>query len=69
MKPRIRRLSSLYFRYGKHVGMDALEVARRLEKAGLITRLGSDNYREIFCEKISPQEFHKKILDALMREN
>lgn len=68
MKPRSRRLSNLWFRYGKDRGLDAEEVAEALEVAGLIERLERDRYREVEQKpRLKLEAFEKLVSEALAR--
>ena len=57
MKPRIRKISNLYFRFGKKLNLGAEEVALILEKLNLIERIGQDKYREIREKNLKPHEY------------
>lgn len=46
MKPRIRPVSNLYFRFGQRLGVSGEFVATALEARGIITRIGVDKYQE-----------------------
>jgi hypothetical protein len=68
MKPRVRPISNLYFRWGQKVDLNADDVANALERAGLITRIGTDSYQEVKREtKLPNEEFENLILKTLNR--
>jgi hypothetical protein len=67
MRPRIRPLSNLYHRWGRAAGLDAEQVADALEAAGIIERIGPDQYRETTRPKVPKPEFEQLIEAALKR--
>lgn len=67
MKPRIRQLSSLYFRYGESLDLSAEQVANVLESEGLIKRIGIDSYRESEAAKVPLEEYEANIFKILIR--
>jgi hypothetical protein len=61
MKPRIRNVSNLYFRWGEKYGLDTEDVATALEQAGLIERIGRNKYQEVKRLKVQPDEYERTI--------
>lgn len=68
MRPRIRPLSNLWFRWGRSAGLEAEEVASRLEAAGLILRVGPGAYREVERPRVPRLEFESLVASALRKE-
>lgn len=67
MKPRVRPISNLYFRWGKKLELDAEDVATALERAGFIERVGAELYSEIKRDvKLPDDEFNDLILTTLI---
>lgn len=67
MKPRIRPLSNLFHRWGRHLGVDAEFVARALETRGIIERIGPDQYRERELRRIPKADFDRQVIEAIMK--
>lgn len=65
MKPRIRSILNLYYRWGFKLGLSAHETAQALEQAGMIERESPEKYREVVTEKLSPSEFDEKVYEVL----
>lgn len=65
MKPRIRPLSSLYFRWGRSIGLEAEDVAIALEDAGVITMVSHDKYVEVKNERLSPELYEEIVMNIL----
>ncbi len=70
MKPRSRPVRNLYFRYGARLGVEPFDIARVLEKHGLITlNTVRDRYTE--TEKalnIPKEQYSIMIFDLLKGE-
>lgn len=65
MKPRIRPIANLYFRWGRALRLDAESIAHALESAGLIERIGANRYREIIAVKRPRAEYEMTVHDIL----
>lgn len=65
MKPRVRPISNLYFRWGRDLGLESEEVAVALQAADLITRIGPTMYSETPKPKVPLETYNKIILDIL----
>ncbi len=66
MKPRVRPLSNLYYRWGKRLGLDAETVARSLEAQKIIIRIDADHYSESPRNKVPHAEFERLVVDTLL---
>ncbi len=66
MKPRTQPIASLYFRWGRDIGLEAAEVAEALSSAGIIELISPDKFRELLTdEKVSLPEYEALIHRAL----
>lgn len=63
MKPRIRPISNLYFKYGRAHGLEAKQVAYCLWDAGLI-RMHEDKY-EPLNESFTKSDYEERANTAL----
>ncbi len=69
MKPRIRPLSNLYFRWGKKLNMSTEQVAQILVARGVIKLIGLDRYQECdvyeFTKKQSIAKWNEYVIRIL----
>lgn len=65
MKPRVRSIKNLYFRYGQHIGLEAEDVAIALQEAGCITRIGPALYSETQQPKLTDDAYRRLIENIL----
>lgn len=65
MKPRIRPISNLYFKYGRAHGLEALQVRDALFEAGAIELVGTDHYREFENKDLSKDVYESAMHDIV----
>ena len=67
MKPRLRPLSHLFHRWGRHVALDAETCALALTQAGIIQRIDATHYRENERDRSLPLSAYEQIVrDVLL---
>lgn len=70
MKPRLRPISNLYFRFGGGSDLQFSQIAKALSEVGIIKLVGLDHYYDVEnVPKLDAAEYERKIRNALKKAN